>query len=1532
MRPNAPLSSLLFFLAFLNTGIVQICQASTSESSLMTNSWVGGASGDWDVPANWSLGHVPLNSEDIAIGNGATVTIPVGYSAVARTVLVSFLGSLTINTGATLELTSSSAGLDRLENRGILTNDGNIIVENLQSGETGIKNASFYAQFSNNGTITVSDYEGSLSAGIENQSSAEFINSVTGIIIIRHAIGSSAGPALKNQTSAIFQNFGMIEMRDILSGISNFTSAQFENSGTLQVFNCKAHEGINNNATCMFTNLAGGNIIMDTLNAAPGIQGIYNRAKFNNYGSINIQRTSGEGIENRTSGRFKNEGNIQLANVGGTEGITNTSAGYFSGTGSITSDQPFEQGAIFATGSDVATLTINGDFFHTSNSIDTLDVHGHAGGGDSLGHDSIFVSGDLHLEGLLLVPYNFNFDPYPAAEFVLFAYGGVLTGNYDSISLPGYLSHFALDLSNPGQVILRDTNCVLATNKWTGGMNDDWNEPANWSLGHVPTACEWAVIQNDSVVITNATHSARSILLSNAVLNLNNNTSVLTIDGNALDDQGIEMIAGSRLYVNGTLNIRRFQGSAAYGIWINDGFVENSGSINIRDLDGAFAYGIYVDETSEFVSTELSDVVISNLNAPAIRISPGATFTNGDDVRTVDILASPAIFNLGYLFNYSGSRIEVDNISGAGISSTGTIENLGVIDISNCNGWGMDLGVNAALINDHSIYIENTTSASITNFSTATVYGNGEIDVDNGFLQHARMNPGRSPGILTVDGNLSHDPASIDTFEIAGAADPGDSLGFDLVQVEGDLVLDGKLVVKLLNGFVPADDQSFRLFTYTGALSGAFSSIELPPSMAGWFLDFTFPGRIILRKIPCDYGVNTFLGGNKKWHKASNWSLGHIPLPCEEVVINPGDTVLITSGNTAEALTVLVDSAFMHIEVNASLIMDLDHYEQHGLWIKSGYVENLGEIHIKDTYREDAVHCNDGSHFENYGLISVQDYEGSGSYPIGNYSSTFVNQSGGQMEISDGNNFVGYGVINSGETAIFSNLGAITFDQGGGVFNGSGSFINHGSINAEEALGVSNRNGEFHNYGSMCFTHGSGSRSISNDFDAIFTNHSGATIEIHHNLALGTSVGIENEDEAIFLNEGSILIDSTASNGIRNDRGRSVFINNGAIVATATDLLFHPNNVPASFRNTSQATLRGTGTMTLDNGLRNEYILSLGNAPGVLSIYGDFTQNTYSSRDSIKISGTMGGGNPSGHDSIYVSGDLDLEGGLIIDFAEGYVPVETDTFTVIEYGGALLSAFDWISFPLGVAGFRIDYTIPGKILIYRRPCSPATNQWIGGTGTWNNPTGWSLGHVPEYCEDVILSTGDSVTIPGLLDAVCRSLRIQGGSLVIEQGAELLIDVNEEAKIGLQCSSGGIVSNQGLMIISRTDGFNTAGISNSSGGEITNDGRIIVSDIKGGSSEGILNLSNFTNTMAGWISVFDVEQSYGLAHSISGSQFHNAGYIDIFGIGSDGVLVQSSAQFQNSGVMQVRDCTGSALSCRFGGEVVVSGSGQIYLQE
>ena len=121
------------------------------------------------------------------------------------------------------------------------------------------------------------------------------------------------------------------------------------------------------------------------------------------------------------------------------------------------------------------------------------------------------------------------------------------------------------------------------------------------------------------------------------------------------------------------------------------------------------------------------------------------------------------------------------------------------------------------------------TGGSLNGGISDTVSTGGSIDA-NLDLQDTEINPGQSPGTLTVNGNLVATDGTVYNVELAGAA-PGQ---YDLIRVNGAATLTNPTVNLIFDGYTPPPDgsalDSFDIFIAdTLLLSGATISQPLLP-------------------------------------------------------------------------------------------------------------------------------------------------------------------------------------------------------------------------------------------------------------------------------------------------------------------------------------------------------------------------------------------------------------------------------------------------------------------------------------------------------------------------------------------------------------------------------------------------------------------------------------------------------------------------------------------------------------------------------
>jgi MYXO-CTERM domain-containing protein len=109
--------------------------------------------------------------------------------------------------------------------------------------------------------------------------------------------------------------------------------------------------------------------------------------------------------------------------------------------------------------------------------------------------------------------------------------------------------------------------------------------------------------------------------------------------------------------------------------------------------------------------------------------------------------------------------------------------------------------------------------------------------------------PGRSIGSTTIYGNYLQEEAGMLEIEIASPTN------FDTVSVFGNAELHGDIVVKLLDGYIPAVGQTFPILSTTGSLDITNLGVIQSQAMAGGWILLTAPRQgggelLILQAVP----------------------------------------------------------------------------------------------------------------------------------------------------------------------------------------------------------------------------------------------------------------------------------------------------------------------------------------------------------------------------------------------------------------------------------------------------------------------------------------------------------------------------------------------------------------------------------------------------------------------------------------------------------------------------------------------------------
>jgi fibronectin-binding autotransporter adhesin len=232
------------------------------------------------------------------------------------------------------------------------------------------------------------------------------------------------------------------------------------------------------------------------------------------------------------------------------------------------------------------------------------------------------------------------------------------------------------------------------------------------------------------------------------------------------------------------------------------------------------------------------------------------------------------INNAGLVFNRSNTYTVGNNISGSGsVTKAGT----GTTILSGANTY-----TGATLVNAGTLRVNGTLgNTAVTVASGATLGGSGTIAGGVTVSSGGRLAPGNSPGTLTV-GALNLMSGAIMNYEFGAPGIVGGGIN-DLIEVNGDVTLDGTLNVSALGGFGIG---KYRLMNYTGTLFNNVLDFGVMPAGYAYQLQTAVPGRLTLLvgsstagQVQHWDGANTIgddavSGGSGVWTAGTtNWTL-----------------------------------------------------------------------------------------------------------------------------------------------------------------------------------------------------------------------------------------------------------------------------------------------------------------------------------------------------------------------------------------------------------------------------------------------------------------------------------------------------------------------------------------------------------------------------------------------------------------------------------------------------------------------------------
>lgn len=342
---------------------------------------------------------------------------------------------------------------------------------------------------------------------------------------------------------------------------------------------------------------------------------------------------------------------------------------------------------------------------------------------------------------------------------------------------------------------------------------------------------------------------------------------------------GTTLLTGTNLYTGGTTvsaGTLQLGDGGATGSLVGD--VANDGIFTFN-RNNAYVFAGQISGTGEVrqIGSGTTILTADHGYTGGTAISAG-TLQIGNGGATGSILGDVA--NNGTLAFHRSNALGFDGM----ISGTGALRKLGAgtltLTADNSYGGATTVEAGTLLING-----DQSAATGLTTVNNgATLGGSGTIGGDVFVANGGNLNPGNSPGTLTIAGNLALSGGSILNYEFGEANVVGGPLN-DLIEVGGNLVLDGTI-----NVTVPTagafDAGVYRVFSYGGLLTDNGLTLGAMPAGSDVAVQTAVAGQVNLVNSTglalsfWDGSAGPKLngqvdGGNGSWHLGgadNNWT------------------------------------------------------------------------------------------------------------------------------------------------------------------------------------------------------------------------------------------------------------------------------------------------------------------------------------------------------------------------------------------------------------------------------------------------------------------------------------------------------------------------------------------------------------------------------------------------------------------------------------------------------------------------------------
>jgi hypothetical protein len=274
----------------------------------------------------------------------------------------------------------------------------------------------------------------------------------------------------------------------------------------------------------------------------------------------------------------------------------------------------------------------------------------------------------------------------------------------------------------------------------------------------------------------------------------------------------------------------RLQGG--YGSFTNNGTIQaNNGSTVNMDVNAVLT------NNSGGTLSGGTYAAVSIASAAVVNLSGGSVTNNAATVTLSGALASIPVIDTISANQTAGT---FNLLGGQSFTTLGALSNAGTVDVGSSSNLIILAGTSYTQTAGTTI-VDGTLTTTLTgggHFSGGILKGTGNFNGNVTITGTTNVEPGDSPGTLTITGTYSQASPSVLDIEL------GSPSSFDVLNITGTASIGGTLDVLQYNGFVPTVNETFDILR-SGGLSGTFSSDNSNPGGIAYTVAYTTTDAII---------------------------------------------------------------------------------------------------------------------------------------------------------------------------------------------------------------------------------------------------------------------------------------------------------------------------------------------------------------------------------------------------------------------------------------------------------------------------------------------------------------------------------------------------------------------------------------------------------------------------------------------------------------------------------------------------------------